>query len=418
MQQGKRKRFLFVMVDGLGDVGIPALNNRTPLQHAVTPAMDALATAGRNGLMDPVEVGLACGSDTAHLSILGYPPRTYYRGRGAFETMGAGLLMKPGDIAFKSNFATLDPKTNIVVSRRADRNFEDLGPPLCSYLNHLEIPGFPEYQVDFKYATEHRDQISGTDPLKDNLPLIVNALSVAIHNKLTQHPINETRAKEGKDLANLILLRGCGGLYDVEAFEKRHGLKAFMVAPTCIIKGLGMSLSIGATGDYHTDLLSKGRTGVHTLVTQDYDFGFVHVKAVDDAGHDRSISRKLEFLGKTDEMLSLIVGKLVEEEAKGETEFSVCLTGDHSTPVLYGDHSCEPVPFVIARVRDVWRVLQAKLAASPGGETQAEQEALARVSGNDESDGIPHFSEVDAARGSLGRFPGSEVMPIIKSYLA
>jgi 2,3-bisphosphoglycerate-independent phosphoglycerate mutase len=202
----------------------------------------------------------------------------------------------------------------------------------------------------------------------------------------------------------------------------------------------------GATGDYHTDLLSKGRTGVHTLVTQDYDFGFVHVKAVDDAGHDRygrfrhqdrsqfdrtiqslnpsinfytthrSISRKLEFLGKTDEMLSLIVGKLVEEEAKGETEFSVCLTGDHSTPVLYGDHSCEPVPFVIARVRDVWRVLQAKLAASPGGE--AEQEALARVSGNDESDGIPHFSEVDAARGSLGRFPGSEVMPIIKSYLA
>jgi 2,3-bisphosphoglycerate-independent phosphoglycerate mutase len=44
---------------------------------------------------------------------------------------------------------------------------------------------------------------------------IVNALSVAIHNKLTQHPINEARAKEGKDLANLILLRGCGGLYDV-----------------------------------------------------------------------------------------------------------------------------------------------------------------------------------------------------------
>lgn len=25
----------------------------------------------------------------------------YYRGRGAFESMGAGLEMKPGDIAFK-----------------------------------------------------------------------------------------------------------------------------------------------------------------------------------------------------------------------------------------------------------------------------------------------------------------------------
>jgi 2,3-bisphosphoglycerate-independent phosphoglycerate mutase len=30
----------------------------------------------------------------------------YYRGRGAFESMGAGLPMAPGDIAFKSNFAT------------------------------------------------------------------------------------------------------------------------------------------------------------------------------------------------------------------------------------------------------------------------------------------------------------------------
>lgn len=33
------------------------------------------AAAGWNGLLDPVEPGLACGSDTAHLSILGYNPR-------------------------------------------------------------------------------------------------------------------------------------------------------------------------------------------------------------------------------------------------------------------------------------------------------------------------------------------------------
>ena len=54
--------------------------------------------------MDPVEPGLACGSDTAHLSILGYDPRIYYRGRGALESMGAGLDMKPSDIAFKVVF--------------------------------------------------------------------------------------------------------------------------------------------------------------------------------------------------------------------------------------------------------------------------------------------------------------------------
>lgn len=76
MAQRKHK-FLFVMIDGLADVNIPALGHRTPLQAANTPHFDKLARSGINGLMDPVEPGLGCGSDTAHLSILGYPPRMY-----------------------------------------------------------------------------------------------------------------------------------------------------------------------------------------------------------------------------------------------------------------------------------------------------------------------------------------------------
>lgn len=96
-----KKRVAFVLVDGLGDVSIPMFGLKTPLQAAKIPNLDAIASAGVNGLMDPVEVGLGCGSDTAHLSLLGYDPRVYYRGRGAFESMGAGLAMSPGDIAFK-----------------------------------------------------------------------------------------------------------------------------------------------------------------------------------------------------------------------------------------------------------------------------------------------------------------------------
>jgi 2,3-diphosphopglycerate-independent phosphoglycerate mutase len=101
-QQPKR-RVAFVLIDGVGDVSIPRIGFKTPLQAAKVPNLDAIASAGVNGLMDPVEVGLGCGSDTAHLSLLGYDPRVYYRGRGAFESMGAGLAMSPGDIAFKVN---------------------------------------------------------------------------------------------------------------------------------------------------------------------------------------------------------------------------------------------------------------------------------------------------------------------------
>lgn len=101
MDKTAKRRVAFILIDGLGDVSLPQLNYMTPLQVANTPNLDAIASAGVNGLMDPVEAGLACGSDTAHLSLLGYDPRIYYRGRGAFESMGAGLAMSPGDIAFK-----------------------------------------------------------------------------------------------------------------------------------------------------------------------------------------------------------------------------------------------------------------------------------------------------------------------------
>lgn len=47
----------------------------------------------------------------------------------------------------QSNFATLDEKTEIVTSRRADRHFEEEGPILCAALDRLKLPSFPQYEV-------------------------------------------------------------------------------------------------------------------------------------------------------------------------------------------------------------------------------------------------------------------------------
>lgn len=157
MEKQWKRRTIVVLIDGLGDVSIPCLGNQTPLAYATTPNLDSLAANGVCGLMDPVQVGLACGSDTAHLSIFGYDPRVYYRGRGAFETMGSGLYMEVGDIAFKCNFAVYDPTSGIVQTRRADREFGKWGRSLCDYLNeHIQLARFPKHRVTFQYATEHR----------------------------------------------------------------------------------------------------------------------------------------------------------------------------------------------------------------------------------------------------------------------
>lgn len=99
------------------------------MQHVKTPYIDLLSKSGVNGLMDSVEAGYACGSDTSHMNIFGYSPFKYYKGRGAFETMGSGLPMVDGDIAFKCNFSNIDPESKIVKLRRVDRDFPDWGLP-------------------------------------------------------------------------------------------------------------------------------------------------------------------------------------------------------------------------------------------------------------------------------------------------
>ena len=48
---------LMIILDGLGDRPSPALGNRTPLQAAHTPFMDALAAAGSGGLVEPLSEG-------------------------------------------------------------------------------------------------------------------------------------------------------------------------------------------------------------------------------------------------------------------------------------------------------------------------------------------------------------------------
>ena len=75
----EKPKILIMLIDGLGDLSIPKYNHKTPLQYANTPIFDQLAKTGITGLMDSVEAGYACGSDTSHLNIFGYCPFNYYK---------------------------------------------------------------------------------------------------------------------------------------------------------------------------------------------------------------------------------------------------------------------------------------------------------------------------------------------------
>lgn len=73
---------------------------------------------------------------------------------------------------------------------------------------------------------------------------MVNELSAEIKKVLESHPLNAQRAAEGKNVANCVLLRGCGCRIRVPSFQDKHGMRPCLVAPTKIIAGLGMSFGI------------------------------------------------------------------------------------------------------------------------------------------------------------------------------
>lgn len=72
------------MIDGLGDLNSISISeddnekiNSDFFSKIKTPTISEYfldSLKGFFGLMDPVEPGIACGSDTAHLSIFGYDP--------------------------------------------------------------------------------------------------------------------------------------------------------------------------------------------------------------------------------------------------------------------------------------------------------------------------------------------------------
>ena len=78
------KRILFVMIDGLGDLNSVSISVNDDekvysdfFSKINTPTISEYFLDSLNGffgLMDPIEPGIACGSDAAHLSIFGYDP--------------------------------------------------------------------------------------------------------------------------------------------------------------------------------------------------------------------------------------------------------------------------------------------------------------------------------------------------------
>lgn len=157
------------------------------------------------------------------------------------------------------------------------------------------------------------------------------------------------------------------------------------------------------------------------------------LQAVDDAGHDKASIFKVKALEAVDLAIGQLARLLWQAERTGKFQYFLCVTGDHSTPVEYGDHSFEPVPFSTCQLKDFVDavggesvVMETPLDPFPLPTVKADEDLTEDIKTEKQKskqskafsgDSVCEFNEIAAARGCLGRFPGGEMMGIIKTYL-
>jgi 2,3-bisphosphoglycerate-independent phosphoglycerate mutase len=383
-------KLIYVAIDGMGDLPIAELGNKTPLEAAETPNMDFLAKNGKTGLMYTVRKGVAPESDVAVISLLGYNPFEYSTGRGIIEAVGAGIEVADGDLALRCNFATLG-KGKKIIDRRVKRTLTtEEATELSEAVNEkIKLESCPA-TFEFRNTLGHRavlvfrskgkclsSKITNSDPaystvngigvatpnvemvLKKSEPLddteearnsaeLVNEFIEKAHALWENHAVNKKRAAEGKLKANCVLTRDAGSqlpkFFNInELYNVNFAALADMHAERGIAHLAGMQATLlpPPSGNLERDCEIRVKKLLDIL--PHYDCFYIHLKGPDEPGHDGNCHRKTEIISSIDKHF---FGRLLKEISLKDN--IICITADHATPCALKVHSDTPVPVLIS----------------------------------------------------------------------
>jgi 2,3-bisphosphoglycerate-independent phosphoglycerate mutase len=365
----RRRKAVLLVVDGLGDLPIPELDGQTPLEAARTPNLDRMAAAGLYGLVDPLQPGRIPNTDSGVGVLLGLAPeQADCLRRGPVEAAGAERPLRPGEIAVRANFATLEAKPAglLVRDRRAGRITEGTQ-ALAAELDGLDlgdgvttafIPTDQHRGVLILSGPDLDPAISDTDPGDASGPAFllvceplrpaaaasarrINAFIAEAHDRLPGHPVNRARAAAGKPPANGVITRGAGAWFEPDNVLVGRGLKAVTVAGCTTVRGLSRVLGWATlvqpsfTAALDTDL--DGKVAAARGALADHDIVYVHVKAPDICAHDRMPLAKRDFLERFDRAIAPL----------GADGIIVALASDHTTDSNSGAHTADPIPALL-----------------------------------------------------------------------
>jgi 2,3-bisphosphoglycerate-independent phosphoglycerate mutase len=368
---------ILVILDGLGDLPNKQLLDKTPLEAAYMPNLDFLANRGELGFMYPVKPGFVPQTSEAILSIFNNDFNS--AARGQLEARGVGIKLTRGDLALRTNFATIDSTKKMnLIDRRAGRTLTTKEAEiLAQAVNKIEMP----CKFIFKPAIQHRgvlvfrggfsDNISGndthyqksqdTEKVSLSKPLdedensqhsanIINEFLEKAYEVLDKHPLNEKRKKKGLMPANYFFVRGAGSENPKLKFYKKWMSVSYMPLEIGFSLVSGMKVfsfkypkmkNHDVYENINKALKKMCKFSIKSLKKnhKKYDYAYIHLKATDISGHDNKPLVKKMMLEYIDKKLFSFLKKFVTKN-----KIKLVVTGDHSTPCKLKKHTADPVP--------------------------------------------------------------------------
>jgi 2,3-bisphosphoglycerate-independent phosphoglycerate mutase len=356
-------KYCVLIVDGAAGWPIKEQGNKTTLELARTPNLDALAREGTLGLTNNVPPDMEPSSAVACMSLLGYDPAVYYRGRAAIEAVSMGVPIKRGESVFRCNLVAIKGGrmwsycSGHIKSEEAreliDALNEKLGSddvafyPGVGYRHLLKLKGHtettravctPPHDIPDKAVAEYFPRGRGSR--------FLNKLMADSQEILKHHPVNYHRAARGQVPATSIwLFWGSGPIPKIPSFKKLYGLKAAITSGVDLLRGLGQmtgmtTLNIkGVTDNMKNNFAGQAEGALKAL--DKHDLVVVHVEAPDEAGHAGNASEKIEAIERTD---AEVVARLRQYKKE---PLRILVLPDHPTPVAARTHVAEPVPFLM-----------------------------------------------------------------------
>ncbi len=376
-------KIVLLVLDGLGGLPRPG-DGKTELEAASTPNLDALASQGNLGFLEPVSPGITPGSGPGHLGLFGYDPLEFRIGRGVLEAVGIDLDLTERDLAARGNFCSVD-RQGLITDRRAGRIPTETCARLSGLLEQIRIPGV---ELIVRPVREHRfvvlfrgdgleEGLTETDPQETGKPPhSVHAEEPKAQRaaEVANRFVGEAKAVlAAEHPANMVLLRGFSKHPSLPKLTDTYGVRAAVIAVYPMYRGLArlVGMQVVKTADTVADEFAA----LEAAYSQ-FDFFFIHVKKTDSFGEDGSFDRKVAVIEEADRALPRLLALKPDV---------LVVTGDHSTPAMFRAHSWHPVPVLL------WSKW-----CRP--------------------DGAPRFAERECRFGGLGHLRAAEMMPIVMAH--